>query len=122
MFEFDIFCDVSPLSRQRDTRSCTLHSTGKPSAALLALAFLTHLFISTFLLLPPVLMLLVASPVSQLASPREFKGDLRTALKYAGQFVTYWLVLFGASSVMVGGDLGWVRETWGARFIFHDEV
>jgi len=53
-----------------------LHFTGKPLAALLALAFSTHLSISTFLLLLPVLMLLVTSPVSQLASPREFKGDL----------------------------------------------
>jgi len=66
-------------------------------------------------------MLLVTSPVSQL-TPREFRGDIRTALKYTGQFVTYWLVLFGASSVIVGGDFGWVRETWGARFVFHDEV
>ncbi|KAH0828167.1 GPI transamidase subunit PIG-U [Lanmaoa asiatica] len=95
-----------------------INSAGKPSAALLALAFSTHLSISTFLLLLPVLMLLVTSPVAQLASPQEFTGDLRTAHKYAGQFAIYWLVLFGAASVMVGGDWGWVRETWGARFVF----
>ncbi|KAI9566946.1 PIG-U-domain-containing protein [Boletus coccyginus] len=95
-------------------------SEGKPPAALLALAFSTHLSISTSLLLLPVLMLLVTSPVSQLASPQEFRGDLRTALKYVGQFVTYWLVLFGASSVMVGGDWGWVRETWGASLTLPD--
>ncbi|KAF8445050.1 GPI transamidase subunit PIG-U [Boletus edulis BED1] len=77
-------------------------SEGKPSAALLALAFSTHLCISTLLLLLPVLMLLVTSPVSQLASPQEFRGDLRTTCKYAGQFVAYWLVLLGASSLMVG--------------------
>lgn len=99
-----------------------LHSAGKPSPALLALAFSTHLSISTLLLLLPVLMLLVTSPVSQLASPQEFRGDLRTASKYAGQFATYWLVLLGAASVMVGGEWGWVCETWGARFVFHDEL
>jgi phosphatidylinositol glycan class U len=67
-------------------------------------------------------MLLVTSPVSQLASPQEFRGDLRTACKYAGQFAMYWLVLFGAASVMVGGEWGWLRETWGARFVFSRRI
>lgn len=67
-------------------------------------------------------MLLVTSPVSQLASPQEFKGDIRTAVKYAVQFAAYWLVLFGAISIMVGGDWGWVRETWGARFVFSRRI
>ncbi|KAG9313281.1 GPI transamidase subunit PIG-U [Chiua virens] len=95
-------------------------SDGKPSAALLALAFSTHLSVSTFLLLLPVLMLLVTSPVSQLASPQAFKGDIRTVYKYATQFSTYWLVLFGASSIIVGGGWGWVRETWGANLTLPD--
>ena len=63
-------------------------------------------------------MLLVTSPVSQLASPQQFRGDIRTACKYAAQFATYWLVLFSAASVMVGGEWGWVGETWGARCVF----
>ena len=67
-------------------------------------------------------MLLVTSPVSQLASPQEFKGDRRTAFKYVGQFATYWLILFGAASLMAGGDWGWVRETWGARFVFSRRI
>ncbi|KAI9460305.1 PIG-U-domain-containing protein [Boletus coccyginus] len=95
-------------------------SEGKPPAALLALVFLTHLSISTSLLLLPVLMLLVTSPVSQLASPQEFRGDLRTTLKYARQFVIYWLVLFGASSVMIRGDWGWVCEMWRASLTLPD--
>ena len=95
-----------------------LNSAGKASMALLALAFSTHISISTFLLVPPVLMLLVTSPVSQLASPHEFRGDFRTGFKYAVQFATYWLILFGAALLMTGGQWGWVRESWGARFVF----
>ena len=63
-------------------------------------------------------MLLVTSPVSQLASPQEFRGDARTAGKYVGEFAMYWLVLSGASSIMVGGEWGWVRESWGTRSAF----
>ncbi|KAF9236357.1 PIG-U-domain-containing protein [Melanogaster broomeanus] len=90
-----------------------LASEGKQSPALLALALSTHLSISTFIIVLPVLMLLLTSPVSQLASPRPFVGtSVRSAGKYASEFVAYWLVLFGAASVMAGGRWGWVRETW----------
>ncbi|KAF9227010.1 cell division cycle protein 91 [Gyrodon lividus] len=95
-------------------------SEGVRSPAVLALAFSTHLSMSTFLLVLPVLMLLVTSPVSQLASPHPFKGSVRTACKFAGEFVVYWLVLFGAASVMAGGGWGWVRETWGASLTLPD--
>ncbi|KIJ11802.1 hypothetical protein PAXINDRAFT_15378 [Paxillus involutus ATCC 200175] len=97
-----------------------LASQGRRSPALLALALSTHLSISTFLLVLPVLMLLVTSPVSQLASPHPFIGSVRTTCKYAGEFVAYWLVLFGAALVMAGGGWGWVRETWGASLTLPD--
>lgn len=116
-----MFASEGEFSRQKVLFTSS-YFVGKPSAALLALAFSTHLSISTFLLLLPVLVLLVTSPVSQLASPQEFKGDFRNIGKYAGQFAVYWLVLFGAASVMVGGEWGWIRETWGARSVFSRRI
>ncbi|KIK93239.1 hypothetical protein PAXRUDRAFT_34170 [Paxillus rubicundulus Ve08.2h10] len=97
-----------------------LASDGRRSPALLALAFSTHLSVSTFLLVLPVLMLLVTSSVSQLASPHPFTGSTWTAYQYAGEFAAYWLVLFGAASVMAGSGWGWVHETWGASLTLPD--
>lgn len=97
-----------------------LHSLwiGKRSPALLTLALSTHLSLSTILFLVPVLMLLITSPVSQLASPRLFVGSYQSAVKYASEFLAYWLILVGAASIMAGGVWDWIRESWGARSVF----
>ncbi|KAH7889100.1 PIG-U-domain-containing protein [Phlebopus sp. FC_14] len=95
-------------------------SEGKRSPALLALACSIHLSLSTFLLLAPLLMLLATSPASQLASPRPFTGSLKAVAKCAGETAVYWLVLFGAASIMAGGGWGWMRETWGASLTLPD--
>ncbi|KAI6131496.1 PIG-U-domain-containing protein [Pisolithus croceorrhizus] len=93
---------------------------GRSSPALLALALSVHLSLSTLLLLVPVLMLLVTSPTSRLASPRQFGGSYWMVFKYASEFVVYWSVLVCAASIMAGGVWNWMHESWGASLILPD--
>lgn len=101
---------------------CTLMlaAEGKRSPAILTLALSTHLSLSTILFLVPVLMLLITSPTSQLASPRLFVGSYQLAVKYASEFLAYWLILVGAASIMAGGVWDWIRESWGASLTLPD--
>lgn len=95
-------------------------SEGKVSSALLAIAFTVHLTPSSILLLLPILMVLVSSPVSYLASPRPFHGNLERIPILFGEFTLYWLVLVGAACIMAGGSWDWVRASWGASLTLPD--
>ncbi|KAG0701281.1 GPI transamidase subunit PIG-U [Suillus ampliporus] len=95
-------------------------SEGKPSPALLAIAFTVHLAPSFILLLLPILMLLVASPASRLASSRPFHGSLKRIPFFFGKFILYWLVLVGAACTMTGGSWSWVMGSWGASLTLPD--
>lgn len=95
-------------------------SEGKVSSALLAIAFTVHLTPSSILLLLPILMVLVSSPVSYLASPRPFHGNLKRIPILFGEFTLYWLVLVGAACIMAGGSWDWVRASWGASLTLPD--
>jgi phosphatidylinositol glycan class U len=95
-------------------------SEGKASSALLAIAFAVHLTPSSILLLLPILMVLVSSPVSHLASPRPFNGSLKRILFLFGEYILYWLVLVGAACIIAGGSWNWVRASWGASLTLPD--
>ncbi|KAG1841695.1 GPI transamidase subunit PIG-U-domain-containing protein [Suillus subalutaceus] len=95
-------------------------SQGKVSSALLAIAFAVHLTPSSILLLLPILMVLLSSPVSNLASPRPFHGSLKRIPFLFGEFTLYWLVLVGAACIITGGNWNWVRASWGASLTLPD--
>ncbi|KAG1772560.1 PIG-U-domain-containing protein [Suillus placidus] len=95
-------------------------SEGKVSPALLAIAFAVHLTPSSILLLLPILMVLLSSPVSHLASPRPFHGNLKRIPFLFGEFTLYWLVLVGAACIIAGGSWNWVRASWGASLMLPD--
>ncbi|KAG1821676.1 GPI transamidase subunit PIG-U [Suillus subaureus] len=95
-------------------------SEGKVSSALLAIAFAVHLTPSSIFLLLPILMVLVSSPVSHLASPHPFHGSLRRIPFLFGEFTLYWLVLVGAACIITGGNWSWVRASWGASLTLPD--
>lgn len=95
-------------------------SEGKVSSALLAIAFAVHLTPSSILLLLPILMVLVSSPVSHLASPRPFHGNVKRIPFLFGEFTLYWLVLVGAACIIAGGSWNWVRASWGASLMLPD--
>ncbi|KAG1861568.1 PIG-U-domain-containing protein [Suillus subalutaceus] len=95
-------------------------SEGKVSSALLAIAFAVHLTPSSILLLLPILMVLLSSPVSHLASPRPFHGSLKRIPFLFGEFTLYWLVLVGAACTIAGGSWNWVRASWGASLTLPD--
>ncbi|KAG2142007.1 PIG-U-domain-containing protein [Suillus cothurnatus] len=95
-------------------------SEGKVSSALLAIAFAVHLTPSSILLLLPILMVLVSSPVSHLASPRPFHGSLKRIPFLFGEYILYWLVLVGTACIIAGGSWNWVRASWGASLTLPD--
>ncbi|KAG2073977.1 PIG-U-domain-containing protein [Suillus decipiens] len=95
-------------------------SEAKVSFALLAIAFAVHLTPSSILLLLPILMVLVSSPVSHLASPRPFHGSLKRIPFLFGEFILFWLVLVGAACIITGGSWNWVRASWGASLTLPD--
>ncbi|KAI0689071.1 GPI transamidase subunit PIG-U [Cytidiella melzeri] len=94
------------------------------SASILLLAVSTHLSLSSILYVLPVFLLMISSPVSDLASPRPFnldlRGILRQILPLVGEFITYTTVLLFASTLVCGGSWAWMEKTWGAFFLLPD--
>ncbi|KAG2038899.1 GPI transamidase subunit PIG-U [Suillus americanus] len=89
-------------------------SQGKVSSALLAIAFAVHLTPSSILLLLPIIMVLLSSPVPNLASPRPFHGSSLKRIPFLfGEFTLYWLVLVGAACIITGRNWNWVRTSRG---------
>ncbi|GJE88253.1 PIG-U domain-containing protein [Phanerochaete sordida] len=96
---------------------------GKAAATLLTLAVATHLSLTSALYLLPLVLLLLTTPVSHLASPRPYPYALQDIVKRAGPFMVeytvYMLVLAGAATLASGG-WGWVGKTWGAVLTLPD--
>ena len=72
-----------------------------------------HLSLPSLLLLLPILLLLITRPVSRLALPRSFDGDLKRTLPLLSEFIGYGVLLTFAST-LVCGNWNWVGQTWGA--------
>ncbi|KDR75106.1 hypothetical protein GALMADRAFT_249005 [Galerina marginata CBS 339.88] len=83
------------------------------SASLLTLSFVTHLSISSVVMLLPVLLLLITDPHSHLASPKALSANPRKALSLFGEFLLYFISLTLVST-LVAGSCGWIPQTWGA--------
>ncbi|KDQ10047.1 hypothetical protein BOTBODRAFT_116364 [Botryobasidium botryosum FD-172 SS1] len=92
---------------------------GKSSPALFTLAFLTHSSLTSVLLVPPVIMLLLSGPTSSLAAPRPAVISIKKALYLASEYFVYVALLAGIST-FVAGSWGWVEKTWGAIFLLPD--
>lgn len=95
------------------------HVTGRASASLLALSFLVQISLSSILVLAPVLLLLIASPVSRLASPQPLTA-LGAQFRKIGPLLAEFIVYFAAFtfvSSLVAGNWTWIPQTWGATFV-----
>ncbi|OSX59720.1 hypothetical protein POSPLADRAFT_1149654 [Postia placenta MAD-698-R-SB12] len=92
---------------------------GRPSASVLTLALLTQLSMPLVLLLLPILLLIVTSPVSCLASPRPFLADIRKTLPLLAEFIAYSVVLSLAATLVCGNRL-WVTQSWIAPLVLPD--
>lgn len=97
---------------------------GRTSVCVLLLSVLTHLSLSSIVYVLPTLLLLMSSPVSNLASPRSFAFDLRALTKpvlaSVAEYLSYTAVLAGASTLVCGGSLSWIETTWGASLLLPD--
>ncbi|KAF8530385.1 PIG-U-domain-containing protein [Hysterangium stoloniferum] len=85
---------------------------GNVPVALLSLAFLTHLSLTSVLFLPPIILLLLHGPSSRLSKPVMFSGYKR-ALPLALQASIYVGIL-ALLSTLATGNWTWVSRTWGA--------
>ncbi|KAI0927260.1 hypothetical protein AcV5_007840 [Taiwanofungus camphoratus] len=92
---------------------------GQTSPSLLTLAFLVQTSLPCLLILPPLLLLIVSQPTSQLALPRPFTADLRKTLPFLVEFVVYSLLLSFAAT-LVCGNWGWIEKSWGAPLLLPD--
>ncbi|KAJ7486042.1 GPI transamidase subunit PIG-U [Mycena galericulata] len=92
---------------------------GQASPSLLAAAVLLQLSLSSILLLAPLILLVISSPVSQLASPRSFSSNGKKILPLLAEFLAYTAVLTLASTLVSGG-WAWVPQTWGASLTLPD--
>ena len=88
----------------------------KTSPALLSLALLTFTSLPSVLILPPLLLLLMFSPVSALANPTNPKINWSQTLYLTLEFGAYLSILAILSS-LVAGSSSWVMRTWGAVYV-----
>ncbi|EMD39546.1 hypothetical protein CERSUDRAFT_150075 [Gelatoporia subvermispora B] len=94
-------------------------SQGRTSAALMAFALLVHLSLPSLVLMFPLLLLLLSSPVSHLVSPRPLSANLRQLYPLSAEFAGYFVALF-AMATLVCGNTSWVEKTWGASLLLPD--
>ncbi|OCH84913.1 PIG-U-domain-containing protein [Obba rivulosa] len=92
---------------------------GRSSAALMALALLTHLSLPSILLLFPVSLLLLTDPFSHLAFPRPFVARIPSLPPLLAEFTAYFLGLCAAATLLCGNTT-WVEKTWGAFLLLPD--
>ncbi|KAJ7643983.1 GPI transamidase subunit PIG-U [Roridomyces roridus] len=92
---------------------------GHASPSLLAAAILLQLSLSSVVLLAPLVLLLASSPVSQLASPRAFSGNVKIIIPLLVEFLVYTSVLTLVSALVSGG-WAWIPQTWGAILTLPD--
>jgi len=94
----------------------TARITEKVSKSLFALSFLLHLSLSSIVMLPPVLLLLITNPHSHLASPKPTSANFRNLVSPLGEFILY-TVLLTLVSTLVAGSWSWIPQTWGATYV-----
>ncbi|KAF8198070.1 GPI transamidase subunit PIG-U [Pholiota molesta] len=92
---------------------------GKAPASLFVLSFLAHLSLSWIVVLFPILILLVSSPVSHLASPKALQANFRRMFSLFGDFYVY-IVTLTLISTLICGNSNWVSQTWGATLTLPD--
>jgi len=95
---------------------CSWMFVGLATSALFTLALLTQSSLYSALLLLPIALLIRHGPESRLARPT-LVSDWRSSLLVMLGFVPYMLAL-GAIATLVTGDLGWMKETWGATWVW----
>lgn len=100
----------------RTISSLNLH-TGKASLALFVLSLLLHIDLSTFILLPPLLLLLITGPRSHLASPHPLAANLSRIIPLLCRYLLYTSILAIISTTITGGTQ-WIPQTWGATYDF----
>ncbi|EJD52791.1 cell division cycle protein 91 [Auricularia subglabra TFB-10046 SS5] len=91
----------------------------RPSIAMFCLALLTTSSLQSVLFLPPLTMLLLASPRSGLAYPQPFSASKSGGIPIVLRFTLYLAALACISTVVVG-DWLWVGRTWGATLTLPD--
>ncbi|KAH8806844.1 GPI transamidase subunit PIG-U [Flagelloscypha sp. PMI_526] len=94
-------------------------SRGKTSPALFTLAFLVHITLPALLIVAPTILLLMGSPTSQLASPRQATPSLKRGILLSGEFILY-LGGLAAISTLVAGTFDWLPQTWGMNLTLSD--
>lgn len=91
--------------------------TGNASLSLFLLSILLHIDISSFILLPPLLLLLLTGPRSNLASPHSLTANLSRIIPLFCRYVLYAGILAIISTSITGGT-HWIPQTWGATYDF----
>ncbi|KAL0956835.1 hypothetical protein HGRIS_002947 [Hohenbuehelia grisea] len=119
LFMPSLALSTSTLENTLTLVSLALACRQRPSQALLVLSFLTQLSLSSILLLPPLLLLLITDHLSHLASPKSFNGSLKRTLPLLGEFSLYFVSLTFASTVSAG-SWKWMLQTWGASLNLPD--
>ncbi|KAL1695025.1 GPI transamidase subunit PIG-U [Schizophyllum commune] len=94
-------------------------SQGTASAAILSLAILLQLSLSSILIIAPTLLLLITSPTSRLASSQAYKPDVRRLLPFVAELTAYTAFLT-VTSALVAGGWSWVPQTWGVSLTLPD--
>ncbi|KAJ7594448.1 GPI transamidase subunit PIG-U [Mycena floridula] len=92
---------------------------GNASGSLLIAALLMQLSLSSVLLVVPLLLLLITDPVSHLASPHAFTGNLRKTLPLIGR-LAFYSISFTLASTVAAGSFAWIPQTWGASLTLPD--
>ncbi|KIY70616.1 PIG-U-domain-containing protein [Cylindrobasidium torrendii FP15055 ss-10] len=110
---------TSSLENTLTLLSVMFAAQGRASAALLLMAVQFHLSLSTLILIPPLLMLLISTPASSLALPKPFTGSTNRLPALIIEFTAYALGLTAASTLVCNG-FSWVPQTWGATLTLPD--
>ncbi|XP_006460726.1 hypothetical protein AGABI2DRAFT_203888 [Agaricus bisporus var. bisporus H97] len=119
-----VFLPTLALSSSSFQSSLTLLSVkyaaeGNASLALFLLSILLHIDLSTFILLPPVLLLLITGPRSHLASPHALAANLLRIIPHFCRYLLYTGILAIVSTSITGGTR-WIPQTWGATLTLPD--
>lgn len=109
-------CQSTPLFRPHLAALNVHIDTEKASKSLFTLSFLLHLSLSSIVILPPILLLLVTDPHSHLVSPKPTSAKLRNLVPPLGEFAVY-TVLLTLISTLVAGSWSWIPQTWGATYV-----
>lgn len=88
--------------------------TGKKAPCLFALSLMTYLSLPSILFLAPIIILIIGSPASSLASLKMITLGRREIAKLVGDFSLYMAVL-GVACTIESGGFTWIYKTWGTE-------